>query len=202
MSKPQYKKMEEDVPEVQNPPPYVENQPAPSGFLAPPQYQPPSDPRYNQGLVIQPTQTMNFVRLQPTKEPDYMAYSIFTMLCCCLPLGIAALIYSIQHLVSNSCSTSSLQNVYVGTTPKCLEHYVFSYRNNQLLLQSNGKQTQEANRTGNAESARRNSKLSRNLSHAALGVGLGSLTLYIIFVVFMYTQRASLLIDNPYTISP
>ncbi|KAK9394540.1 synapse differentiation-inducing protein 1-like [Crotalus adamanteus] len=158
MSKPQYKKMEEDVPEVQNPPPYVENQPAPSGFLGPPQYQPPYDPRYNQGLVIQPTQTMNFVRLQPIKEPDYMAYSIFTMLCCCLPLGIAALIYSIQ--------------------------------------------TQEANRTGNAESARRNSKLSRNLSHAALGVGLGSLTLYIIFVVFMYTQRASLLIDNPYTISP
>ncbi|XP_016339127.1 synapse differentiation-inducing gene protein 1-like isoform X2 [Sinocyclocheilus anshuiensis] len=26
--------------------------------------------------------------------PDYFGYSIFTMLCCCLPLGIAALIYS------------------------------------------------------------------------------------------------------------
>lgn len=98
MSKPQYKKMEEDVSEVQNPPPYVENQPAYSdqGFLGPPEYQPPYDPRYNHSLLIQPTQTMNFIRLQPTKEPDYMAYSIFTMLCCCLPLGIAALIYSVQ----------------------------------------------------------------------------------------------------------
>uniref|UniRef100_A0A3P8VWI3 Si:dkey-33i11.9 n=2 Tax=Cynoglossus semilaevis TaxID=244447 RepID=A0A3P8VWI3_CYNSE len=26
---------------------------------------------------------------------DYLGYSIFTMLCCCLPIGIAALIHSI-----------------------------------------------------------------------------------------------------------
>ncbi|KAG8143355.1 hypothetical protein E2320_000601 [Naja naja] len=160
MSKPQYRKMEGDVPEAQNPPPYVENQPAYSGhgFLGGGQYQPPYDPRNNAGLLIQPMQTMNFVRLQPTKEPDYMAYSIFTMLCCCLPLGIAALIYSVQ--------------------------------------------TQEANRTGNAESAQRSSKLARNLAHAALAVGLGGLTIYIIFVILMYTQGVSELINNPYTISP
>ncbi|KAJ0000151.1 hypothetical protein NQD34_011993 [Periophthalmus magnuspinnatus] len=28
-------------------------------------------------------------------EKDYLGYSIFTLLCCCMPLGIAALIYSI-----------------------------------------------------------------------------------------------------------
>lgn len=90
--------MMEDVSEVQDPPPYVENQPkyAGPGFLGDPKYQSPYHPRYNHGLLIQPTQSMNFIRIQPTKEPDYMAYSIFTMLCCCLPLGIAALIYSVQ----------------------------------------------------------------------------------------------------------
>ncbi|XP_029928620.1 proline-rich transmembrane protein 1 [Myripristis murdjan] len=41
------------------------------------------------------------VTMQPTRCPltnpanDYLGYSIFTLLCCCLPLGIAALIYSI-----------------------------------------------------------------------------------------------------------
>ncbi|XP_070619759.1 proline-rich transmembrane protein 1-like [Erythrolamprus reginae] len=160
MSKPQYKKIEEDVPEGQNPPSYVENQPAYSGYtsLPPPEYQPPYDPRYNQGLLIQPAQALNVIRFQPTKEPDYLAYSIFTMLCCCLPLGIAALVYSVQ--------------------------------------------TQEANRTGNGDSARRNSKLARNLSHIAFGVGLGSLILYIIFVIFLYNQSVSQMIDSPYTVSP
>lgn len=163
MSKPQYKKLEENAPEAQDPPPYIENQPASPGSdsLVPPKYQPPHDPapgRYNQGLVIQSTQAMNFIRVQPTKEPDYMAYSIFTMLCCCLPLGIAALIYSAQ--------------------------------------------TQEANRTGNAISARRNSKLARNLAHAALGVGLGAISLYIIFLVFIYNRNVTELIHNPYTVSP
>ncbi|KAK9961390.1 hypothetical protein ABG768_009180 [Culter alburnus] len=33
--------------------------------------------------------------------PDYLGYSIFTMLCCCLPLGIAALIYSINTRNAN-----------------------------------------------------------------------------------------------------
>ncbi|XP_060756989.1 trafficking regulator of GLUT4 1-like [Neoarius graeffei] len=39
-------------------------------------------------LYVTPATHMNPV-------PDYLCYSIFTMLCCCLPLGIAALVYSI-----------------------------------------------------------------------------------------------------------
>lgn len=39
-----------------------------------------------------------YVTQGPLANPvnDYLGYSIFTMLCCCLPLGIAALIYSIS----------------------------------------------------------------------------------------------------------
>ncbi|XP_048009892.1 trafficking regulator of GLUT4 1-like [Megalobrama amblycephala] len=34
--------------------------------------------------------------------PDYLCYSIFTMLCCCLPLGSAALVYSITTRDANT----------------------------------------------------------------------------------------------------
>ena len=45
-------------------------------------------------VTVQPTVYVTQVPLaHPVK--DYLAYSIFTMLCCCMPLGIAALIYSI-----------------------------------------------------------------------------------------------------------
>ncbi len=46
----------------------------------------------------------NVVTMQPTAEvftplanplPDYLGYSIFTLLCCCMPLGSAALVYSL-----------------------------------------------------------------------------------------------------------
>uniref|UniRef100_A0A1A7XLY8 Uncharacterized protein n=1 Tax=Iconisemion striatum TaxID=60296 RepID=A0A1A7XLY8_9TELE len=46
-------------------------------------------------VTVQPTV---YVTRGPLEQPvnDYMGYSIFTLLCCCLPLGIAALIYSIS----------------------------------------------------------------------------------------------------------
>ena len=46
-------------------------------------------------ITAQPTM---YIAPGPLSNPvnDYLCYSIFTMICCCLPLGIAALIYSIQ----------------------------------------------------------------------------------------------------------
>lgn len=38
---------------------------------------------------------------QQKSYPSFLCYSIFTMLCCCLPLGIAALVYSIQTKQAN-----------------------------------------------------------------------------------------------------
>ncbi|XP_052425480.1 proline rich transmembrane protein 1B [Carassius gibelio] len=43
------------------------------------------------GVTVQPTVVMTTVVMA---APDYLGYSIFTMLCCCLPLGIAAVVYS------------------------------------------------------------------------------------------------------------
>ncbi|GAA6081249.1 trafficking regulator of GLUT4 1-like [Tachysurus ichikawai] len=51
-------------------------------------------------VTVQPT-----VFVTPSTQinpiPDYLGYSIFTLLCCCLPLGIAALIYSINTRDAN-----------------------------------------------------------------------------------------------------
>ncbi|XP_026140906.1 tumor suppressor candidate 5 homolog [Carassius auratus] len=81
------------------PPPAYQHNPAgyPPSFLNQPVPQGP----YTQGPYPgQPAVTVQpavFVTAAPLANPvpDYLAYSIFTMLCCCLPLGIAALIYSI-----------------------------------------------------------------------------------------------------------
>ncbi|XP_072250839.1 uncharacterized protein [Leuresthes tenuis] len=51
-------------------------------------------------VTVQPTV---YMAQGPLQHPvnDYLGYSIFTMICCCLPLGIAALIFSISAREAN-----------------------------------------------------------------------------------------------------
>ncbi|KAF4102822.1 trafficking regulator of GLUT4 1-like [Onychostoma macrolepis] len=69
-------------------PPSFPSQPVPQGPYIQGPY--PGQPM----VTVQPAA---FVTVTPLADPvsDYLYYSIFIMLCCCLPLGIAALIYSI-----------------------------------------------------------------------------------------------------------
>lgn len=73
----------------------------------PPQYGAPVV-HYNHGppfpgyhvVTMQPTVNVTYPPLlEPL--PDYLCYSVFTMMCCCLPLGIAALVYSISTRNAN-----------------------------------------------------------------------------------------------------
>uniref|UniRef100_A0A8C1W260 Si:dkey-33i11.9 n=1 Tax=Cyprinus carpio TaxID=7962 RepID=A0A8C1W260_CYPCA len=59
------------------------------------------------GQTVVAVQPAVFVTATPLANPapDYMGYSIFTMLCCCFPLGIVALVYS--------CSVSILVHIYL-----------------------------------------------------------------------------------------
>ncbi|XP_019946561.1 trafficking regulator of GLUT4 1-like [Paralichthys olivaceus] len=86
--------------------------PQPQGFVSPPPYgndgygQQPHPMRQEYPAhpatvtIHQPTV---YVTRSPLAEPvnDYICYSIFTLMCCCLPLGIAALIYSISTREAN-----------------------------------------------------------------------------------------------------
>ncbi|XP_026574609.1 proline rich transmembrane protein 1B-like [Pseudonaja textilis] len=73
---------------INPPPPMYEPYPT-----MPYQYQPYAGPAG--AIAVKPQQTILITNVQPVNEPDYLGYSIFTLLCCCLPLGIAALVYSI-----------------------------------------------------------------------------------------------------------
>ncbi|XP_070620810.1 dispanin subfamily A member 2b-like [Erythrolamprus reginae] len=75
----------------------------------PPMYEPsPSMPYQYQAyggppgaVPMQPQQAIFITNVQSVNEPDYLGYSIFTLICCCFPLGIAALIYSIRTQEAN-----------------------------------------------------------------------------------------------------
>ncbi|KAF7235694.1 Synapse differentiation-inducing gene protein 1-like [Varanus komodoensis] len=110
MSIPKYERLEEDLP-----PPYSESPPckepdelkppavpaSPAGNKpyspGPPQYQPYAGPPGagpRQDPALPQPQTVIIRTIEPCDEPDYMAYSFFTALCCCLVLGIFAFIFS------------------------------------------------------------------------------------------------------------
>ncbi|XP_033014070.1 transmembrane protein 91-like [Lacerta agilis] len=116
-----YERLKDDSPNTQDPPPYSDKasheDPEPTKSLSgsephgmgwpsnpvPSQYQ-----HYvaavagsHQVPIFQPPQATIIIRGPPANEPDYLAYSICTMLCCCLPLGIAALVYSIKTQEGN-----------------------------------------------------------------------------------------------------
>ncbi|XP_061452507.1 synapse differentiation-inducing gene protein 1-like [Rhineura floridana] len=97
MSTIKYERMDNEVPAIQSPPPYSEKQPDAESPPMPHQNQ----PYYSPYSGAQPLQTNFVATVRSTSEPDYLAYSIFTMLCCCLPLGAAAVAYSTQTRLAN-----------------------------------------------------------------------------------------------------
>nr|XP_008115497.1 PREDICTED: tumor suppressor candidate 5 homolog [Anolis carolinensis] len=70
----------------------------------PPQYQPyyvPPGPGFSPGPSIQPSHSIIIPTVQHTEAPDYLIYSIFTSICCCIPLGMAAVYYSVLTRKAN-----------------------------------------------------------------------------------------------------
>ncbi|XP_069460939.1 proline-rich transmembrane protein 1-like [Ambystoma mexicanum] len=77
----------------------IYNTPAPSMNFNYPPHCTSNGPGQNVVVTTQPTMIM-----VPTQsyEQDYLGYSIFTCLCCCWPIGLAALIFSIKTRDANT----------------------------------------------------------------------------------------------------
>ncbi|KAM7420322.1 hypothetical protein PAMA_014845 [Pampus argenteus] len=182
--------------------------PQPQGYGPMPQY---GEAGYGQqqypgqpGVVnVQPTV---YVSRGPLANPvkDYLAYSIFTMLCCCLPLGIAALIYSIsrhqtvlyfpkcqlfiraQLLLAvdehPDCKWRGSLHCEAMINTSCPEESA-GCNNNVIYHQQSS--AHDANHDGDQMKAERSSRTARTLNHVALGIGIGFLIFTIIRVVVM-----------------
>ncbi|XP_049320696.1 synapse differentiation-inducing gene protein 1-like isoform X3 [Astyanax mexicanus] len=89
--------------------PYPGQQPFPGQQPYPGQFQGPYTDQPS--VMVQPTV---YVTSGPLAQPlpDYLGYSIFTMLCCCLPLGVAALVYSINTRTANRTGQRPLAESY------------------------------------------------------------------------------------------
>lgn len=98
MSNAGYEKITESMQNPQDlPPPYSDAVPPLVQPSAPIAVQPPMSNQFYYATAVQdPKEEPILQPVQVSSAPDYLAYSIFTMLCCCLPLGVAALVYSIQ----------------------------------------------------------------------------------------------------------
>ncbi|XP_044278178.1 interferon-induced transmembrane protein 3-like [Varanus komodoensis] len=127
MSNPKGEKVEINPATTQHPPPASEKQPfgeadlsaSRMGTGAPPSMPPQCQASYatpgaafNQGLVLQPAQTIFVSLAQPVHEPDYLAYSISTLICCFLPVGIAAVVYSVNTREANRSGNSMAARQY------------------------------------------------------------------------------------------
>ncbi|KAM6427610.1 uncharacterized protein PHA67_002748 [Liasis olivaceus] len=105
MSNTGYEKVTGGVPNPQDlPPPYSDPVQPPRHPTAPGAYEahPPMPNQLYYGMAVQdPKEEPVRQPVELTNEPDHLAYAIFTMLCCCLPLGVAALVYSILTREAN-----------------------------------------------------------------------------------------------------